>query len=346
MSPIKLASSVLIVGLSLASAGCFGRGGGDSASASPSKSRFGLRKKNTATASKSGGRAKGRTTTSRNSGSVAMASADLDGISPEGSMKRDLERLKERERKQEQTVAEMRNALAQGEQMVVKEEQKLHEIRGQVKEFELAMRRYDSGPSSSPSGRAQSTRVMASARSSDEDYVVPASMYADPRSSRTSGRRYQQADYGPQEREGQARENRYASYEQPRNQREQYGREEVLYDGRNDRQPQRAAPPQATRRNYDYQPAPRPQSQNGGMSRPEDDEWIPQGGLFSSSARPTDAPPLQRSRQGGLRPEPAPQGQRQPAPAPAPARNPQPRPVGGEYEEEVFSPDMYLRGGR
>lgn len=68
---------------------------------------------------------------------------NLDDLSPEASMQRDLARLRERERQQAKAVGEMRNALNQGQDIVTKEEQNLRDLQGQISKYEMAMRRYE-----------------------------------------------------------------------------------------------------------------------------------------------------------------------------------------------------------
>lgn len=137
MSPFKFIGILTTLALCLASLGCFG-GGGDGGS----RGRFGLlkKKKNADVASRDKRR----------------GVKDVDEYSPEASMQRDLKRLQETEKAQAKLVKDMRSSLNQGSDQVMREEEKLREIRTRMASYDAALRRYDGGHargSGSPAAR-------------------------------------------------------------------------------------------------------------------------------------------------------------------------------------------------
>lgn len=291
-------------------AGCLG--GSDGASRSASRARATRGQKDTA--AKSGKSAPPR----RN-----QKPEDLDNLSPEASMQRDLARLKEKERQQVKTVSEMRTALGQGQEIVMKEEKNLEELRGQISKYESAMRQYENVASAADTGRSADPRRGSPAM---------ASRY-DSRQTRTSG----PADG-----------------------------EVMLYDGRAEAPVAAATPPRrdAPSRQPEYARAEPPRQAPPAQSGPaRQDGWAPPTNLFDT--RPSVSPlaaaqTARREEQFSAMMPPARQPARQPvrpaaspaapAPAPQPAQTfaaPAPVPAAGAtFDDEVFTPDLFLSSGK
>lgn len=338
--------------MALAACGCFG--GGDK-SRSSSKSRFG---------SKGGKEVAGNKKQKQKQGKNQPKArpADYQDLTPEVSMRQGYDRLKETETMQLRVVEEMRNALAQGEEAMRLEENKLAQIQRKISDYEVAMQRY-TPPSGPRPGRAAQPP-----RREDHD-IVAASMYSDPRGQRPDSRAvatrspgYDSRGQRPDDRREYAPrtapahydggyDRRPASYAGPQENRYP-GREETLYDPRaNDyRGPRvndyRSVPPQ--RREEPAYPAnrdPRYDSRGSG--------WDAPGSLYSDAA-----PRQSTGMKNTLRPEPRLQA---PAPVPmetsvpaagattqsrAPVRPPEPETPANHGSDEVFTPDLYLSGGR
>ena len=125
---LKKTLLVVVLGVAMfAMPGCMGGGGSDSAS----KGRFSFRSKN------------------KNSAKPKKKSSkdgELGNLTPEASLKRDLALLEEQEKTQAKRVTDMRGDLAMGKTMVDKEEQKLAELRTQVSRYRDTMGGYGGEP--------------------------------------------------------------------------------------------------------------------------------------------------------------------------------------------------------
>ncbi len=327
----------LLVGLSpaLFLAGC-----GDSGGGRVSRGRFNPGKKDQETASRSGSKPSPQGRKSQ------PVSAGLDDLSPEGSMQRDLAKLRERERTQAKTVDEMRSAMNQAEDMVMKEERKLEEIRTQIARYDRAMQGYEqaSGNGRSPRGREAPARAeYASAAPSDNQWANP---YAGASNAGGEEVLYSNRSAVPMNP---------APAQAPRNLA-------VADRGGNEYAEKPFAGATVTRSRAPSQiqaqapatpapaPAPRPQTQ----ARHADEEesiWNPPSRLYADKAVQPKPVPTQQS----VRPaNPVAQPQaaaRAPAPAaaPQPAKQaaPQMSVSGATFEDtEVFTPDLYLSGGK
>lgn len=327
MSLMKIANACLVLSLAALVSGCFG-GGGDS-SRTASKGRFGTKdaaaKKQTAQ--------RGRAQPS-----------DLNEINPETSMRQGYEILKEREAQQMRVVQEMRQAIAQGEDAVRREQIKLDGIRSQLAEFDLAMRRYEDAPRQRPAYGAPT-----------RGDVVPTSMYAErgaPRpESRSREPRAERASYQPDPRA--SRDPRPREYAPPRDDRPA-AREQVLYNPQDRREYDRAAPDPRGDPRYRQDPYPVSGQESGAGG------WETPGNLYGgSNAQPGPRP----AHRNTLRPEPvrtaapvqaprpAPEAALRPGtpppPAPAQRQAPQePAPRTSGTDDDVFTPDLYLSGNR
>lgn len=69
----------------------------------------------------------------------SLADAGYDSMTPENSMRRDLDLLRERERKQAQNLAAMRGELNENESLLKREENRLAETRTQIVRYEEAL---------------------------------------------------------------------------------------------------------------------------------------------------------------------------------------------------------------
>lgn len=340
MSPVRFLSALLVLSLSVAACGCFGRGG-DGKTASRG-GRFGKKEKQTASR-------KGRKQPAK------RGQYDFAEYTPDSSLSRDVAMLKEHEAKQVQLLKQMAMALDQNREVMRKEEEKLAQIRGKIDEYELAMR---SGPGSAPRGRGLPSR----------DGVVADSMYAGyadarPRrdverapQSRQGGYAPQPASYRPAGRD-YARQPERREYREPAPAyRDERRYEETLYDPRAAGMPQRQPEYRQVSQNP-RPPAPREQYYEAPPAR--QNAWEPSDSLYSNAAsRP--ASPVKNT----LRPEPR---LERPAPVrveeslPAAGASVQPRqqslrppaaetrqlaPAASASDEDVFTPDMYLSGGR
>lgn len=72
-------------------------------------------------------------------GDRSPADAGLDSLTPENSMRRDLELLRERENAQAEILSEMRGRLNENENMLKREENRLAEMRTQITRYEEAL---------------------------------------------------------------------------------------------------------------------------------------------------------------------------------------------------------------
>ena len=318
MSPIRTGSALILLSAALVVVGCGDAGGGRSASSRAGKSRN--------TASKGAGK-----------------QGDLDNLSPEMSMQRDLERLREREKSQAKVVKEMRGALSQGEGVVEKEEQKLTEIRGQIAEYDNTMRRYGTASAGAPARGGDRRAEVAAATMRTDDRNV----------SNTRGRNESHAVPASAARDGDGYSAMRAGYTPGGS-----GGEEVLYSAPTApaRQVQTASgggefessPFAGARAGRSQTPAPAPMPSSASQQRVDDDENIwnpPSGNLFSSNANSSIAPPLPKSRHDALKSAPA----RAPQAAQPVAKasvKPTPAPMETFGSNDEFSPDLFLSGGR
>lgn len=339
MSPLRTITVLLIMSAALTACGCFGGGDGNVSSRGSGGNRF-FKKKDGATASRSGGRGrKGAKNARANDGKI-------EDLSPENSMKRDLAVLRDRERAQVKVVKDMRGALVEGEDVVIREEQKLDEIRNQIARYDMAINdRGYAGARNARGGRAAARpapsggNVMPASMYTDEDNGGGRSRYADRHDPAPRRGRVEPASYRTGEREeraparGPARRPAYES------------NDDGPYSSRD-----RGAPSR-----YDSRPS-REEPARGGR-----EEWSPDGNLFSSA---DSGFAVRRAPAGGnaLRPEPlrraAPrqeveEPQRVSVPAAGasvrprkPAQQPEPPARSESMDEEVFTPDLYLSGGR
>lgn len=324
MSRIGLFCLFLGVAPALTLAGC---GGGDGGGGRVARGRFNLGKKDQDVASRTGSRSSSKSPSAPGRRNQAV-SANLDDLNPESSMQRDLAKLRERERSQVKVVEEMRTALDQGTDMVQKEERKLADIRSQIARYDNAVRGYQqSSHERAPGGRETQSRAdYARTAPQNEALSSPYAVNAN-------------AEYHPNA-----------------------GGEEVLYNARNPipmNQPA-PAPRNTASRGGEYnekpfagatvtrarvpEPAIRPAPQ--AQAPAEDDEllWNPPSRMYADRA----VQPKPIATQGGLRPNgnaaPAPQAvAKAPAAKAAPAPAVAPAAFG---DTEVFSPDLYLSGGR
>lgn len=355
MSPVRMLCLLLATSTAVVACGCFGGGGGGGGRTASRGGRFTMGRKQKEVASND---ARGKKAQRQN-----IKASDTGPMSPEGSIQRDLALLKEREKSQEKVVKEMRAALNQGEGVVEKEELKLQEIRDQIARFDSAARQYE----------------MASGRSRGNDarsQVVPASMYLDqpdPRDQRNfradrgappnpyERSSVERASYRPDPRDGYDRgDDGYGRRDNPysRNDSRQDsygGREEVLYNPQAQRaEPPRGRAPDGFNENR-YNDGPR-QDQYGRPQASRNDGWEPSDRLFSSSN--SNAPARPAAMVNTLNPErkrtaqvdrnddrPAPAAGATTRPRAAQAR-PEPQSRDDEGTDEVFTPDLYLSGGR
>lgn len=358
MSSTKMLCVATLMAISMTAVGCIG-GGGDGGGRTARK-RTG-RKRSDAVASSSPKKSRNR-----------AVSADSGEISLESSIKRDMDTLREKERKQAQTVEEMRRALNQGEDMVAKEEAKLGEIRAQIARYDGELRRFEQAS------------LRGNPRHDNGDSVVASSMYTQP--ARAPGRNFAPADaarqypqnyaqseyngYGqPMPNQGAAPRNQgyAANGYAPTNAPAGYGahNEEVLFNGGSYQA--RGIPPQVYAGNgYDMngQPGrvpmtqqPRPAASRRRTVDEESESWNPPSGLFSNSPATAGVPTLRRESPAGVAPASAPAPTREAAPSrtepQAGARQPMAAPQSApavrqdEYaDDEVFVPDLFLSGGR
>ncbi len=92
----------------------------------------------------------------------------IDDFSPEGSMERDLQALREREKIQERKIQELQGGLDQRNDLVRREQETLDEIRQRIDSYDTAIQRYEMAAQSRP------PREIAG-----EPAVVPAEMFED-----------------------------------------------------------------------------------------------------------------------------------------------------------------------
>lgn len=345
---------LLVTSMALTACGCFGGGGGGGGGRTASRGgRFSPERKETQVAR--GGKSNNR-----------RVSAETESLSPEGSMQRDLARLHDREKAQVKVVKEMRDALSQGEDVIVREERKLDEIRTQIARFDSAMRNQEMA-SAGRRGRP------APAASTSRNGVVPASMYVDNDRDRHDPS-YARAERAPAPSRDRARVEP-ASYR-----RDDYARD--TRDSRDSRNNNDRAPSRNDRDEVLYNPMAardEPSRSYGGMNEArnqpqqrrssQEKEWVASESLFTESA-PRSAPTYRDAQtyrsnapvsNNTLRPMPA---QQKVSAAPEPAKqvsvpaagaSTQPRQPAPSRQEslerhsgddEVFTPDLYLSGGR
>lgn len=338
-------SLVVVLSGALAACGCFGGGDGGGRSARFGKKNGNMAQKNQKNQKKAGKKQQPR----------KNAAPDYSDMTPELSMRQGYDALKETETRQVRIVSEMRQALAQGEEAIQIEERKLAQIRTKIADFEVAMGRYN-GPQGG--GRPAGNRP---ARRNEEQSVVPASFYTDTRSAGPDSRARvpHPSSYANRPAPAPAGyadggyERRQASYQQPRDDR-YAGREETLYDSRGGyREPQLPARRDNYAPGYQSQPQPQPREQR---YAPAGNGWEAPGRLYSDAQpRPGRAAPVANT----LRPEPriaAPASLNMDVSVPAAGATTQPRQqvrpaeqpeARAEYpSDEVFTPDLYLSGGR
>ncbi|MCC8191376.1 MAG: hypothetical protein LIP77_12210, partial [Planctomycetes bacterium] len=293
MAPSKIVCGLLVITLALAAGGCSG-----------------------------GGRKRGSRSSKKppkNGPQNHRASADLDDLSPEASLKRDLARLREREQQQARVVEEMRGALVQGEDVVIKEEQKLHQIRAQIASFDSDLRRYEMASARRSPAPAASRAGYDGRADRREGSFIPATAYAerDQRSRRVEAPRdggYERAAYRddreydrplPARREvrddyGRDHYDARTGYDRDDSRRNQYsgGREEVLY-----------APPTANRpADRDYRDA-SPSAPSGfgdtryGAQPASRGDWTPRDRLYAAAGPSVPAAAPTAPTRTALRPE-------------------------------------------
>lgn len=120
----KITAAIIILAFAMACMGC-SDGGGDGKKGR-SASRVGAGKKK----DKKGAKA-------------ASEEKALAAYTPEGSMKRDLTKMQDRERQQAQLVAQLRSGRNPDQARIQREEDKLYEMRGRVQEYDAALQRYE-----------------------------------------------------------------------------------------------------------------------------------------------------------------------------------------------------------
>lgn len=338
MSAVRCSLVLGVAALSLTVAGCMMGGSPDGDTAK--KGIFNLREPKMA---------------KRDKGDARDGDDDIAGLSPEGSMHRDLLQLREREARQVETVENMRIALNQGEDDVRREEERLQEIRRQIERYDSAMRRYEMASRyASPRDDDRRNPEPALARGYDRD-AGGEREYASSRQARDYGR-------AAPERNGYADrpapDNRYRDNAPPAS-----GREEVLYAGGYD---DRFAPPVQARN----QTPPQTQAPIQERAAPVrvsprfDMDDLSHGDVFSVpvelASQPRQAAPSRqpetRDSDQALFAEAAARQKSQwppaaaPTPAPAPAQaRPAPRQQiqesvadSGGMDDEVFVPDLFL----
>lgn len=283
-----------VLSLSLAASGCgLGGGGGRTASNAGSKKNKAMAGRNVKKDSR-------------------KTSGDLAGMTPETSMKRDMDELREKERKQAKMVEEMRKDLAKGEDIVDKEEQKLVAIRQQIQEYGSAVRRFEMA---SAKGGPRQNR----SQSESEEYLAPASMYAE------DNRGGKEHTFAP------------ASYSQPApretyNERPAHNNNTVRYESQGGSRVNPAARDEMLfdSRYYDNpQPAPTPQTAPQRRQQMTEDDWNPPTNIFSNNPTP---------------PKPQAAAVKRNPPAASPKLAPQATKAAAPADDEVFTPDLFLGG--
>lgn len=124
----KVTAAIVILAFALVCAGC--AGGDDDGKKGRRASRSFGKKKDKAMAEKK--------------------EKEVEAYTPEGSMKRDLTRMQQREKQQAQLVAQLRGGRNPDQARIQREEDKLYELRGRVQEYDAALQRYEMASSSRP----------------------------------------------------------------------------------------------------------------------------------------------------------------------------------------------------
>ncbi len=341
MTSFRLAMAGLLPIVALGVTGCLG--GGDSGGGGRT-ARFGGGSKDKQTAS-----ATPRTPTAK----------ELNATTPEASVQRELEKLKAQEKQQAKYVNEMRDALAKDSTAIQREENKLRDIRTQVEQFESAQQRYkqalamdrqngngnndyNGGMNARTAGYEAGSQPVNRAASFTSEY---------PPNSQPGG--YQSAPQSNQPNYTQNDRNNY----QNNHPGQPVRGEEVLYGGQ----------PRSSLGGKSFSETPAPAVHRAPVSAPahEDVVWDPPRELYS---RNTSAPAARQATQVQANrnvpqnlPDPAtlyrPVQTSAPMPQPAPVAAPAPSPMLAPpalpgpaaqkpADDEVFTPDIFLSGGR